>query len=107
MKISPIGDVVMVKETDVVTKTAGGLYIPDAVQQHGSMAVNVAVFEIVSIGTGYRNKDTGVEVPLPASLQPGVKVLMARESLSEYKVGAEKGFFTKSGAVIAIVQDDG
>lgn len=105
MKISPVGDVIMVKETEVLDKTPGGLYIPDSVQS-GSMAVNVAVFEVVDVGTGFRNKDTGVEVPLPAFLKPGIKVLMARESLSEYKVGVEKGFFTKSGAVIAVVQDD-
>ena len=103
MKIVPQGDVVMVKETEVVTQTPGGLFIPDSAQHHGSMAVNVAVFEVVGVGTGIRLASTGELIPL--TVKVGQKVLMARESLSEYKVGVEKGFFSKSGAVIAIIED--
>ena len=103
MKIVPQGDVVMVKETEVVTQTKGGIFIPDSAQQRGSMAVNVAVFEVTGVGTGIRLASTGELIPL--TVKVGQKVLMARESLSEYKVGPESGFFSKSGAVIAVVED--
>jgi chaperonin GroES len=103
MKIIPVGDVVMVKEVEVLGKTKGGLYIPESAQQQGSMAVNVATFEVTGVGTGKPHPTTGELIPL--TLKVGQKVLMARESLSEYAVGLEKGFFSKSGAVIALVED--
>lgn len=84
-KFRPLGSNVWVKRVEEETKTAGGLYIPDAAKSEAQTGV------VMAVGTGIRN-DKGELVPL------------------QVKVG-DKIFFgkyagTKAGESFLVIKED-
>ena len=90
MKIKPLADRVLVKQTAAETKTAGGLYIPETAQEKTQQA------EVVAVGPGTEKGKITVKV--------GDKVLYDKYSGTAIKMDGEDYLILKISDVIAIVE---
>ncbi|MBQ2529346.1 MAG: co-chaperone GroES [Treponema sp.] len=90
MKIKPLADRVLVKQTAAETKTAGGLYIPETAQEKTQQA------EVVAVGPGTEKEKITVKV--------GDKVLYDKYSGTAIKMDGEDYLILKISDVIAIVE---
>lgn len=66
-RLIPMLDRILVQRADAVTKTKGGIVIPEKAQQ------KVQTATVVAIGPGARNKDGAI---IPMSIAVGDKVLL-------------------------------
>ncbi len=76
-------DRVIVKPEEALTKTAGGIIIPDTVKEKPSKGT------VVAVGPGKHAEQTGVFVPVPESLKPGAVVLFGRSAGTETNIDGE------------------
>ena len=90
MKIKPLADRVLVKQTAAETKTAGGLYIPETAQEKTQQA------EVVAVGPGTEKEKITVKI--------GDKVLYDKYSGTAIKMDGEDYLILKISDVIAIVE---
>jgi chaperonin GroES len=77
MRLRPLRDRVLIRRAEPEAKSAGGILIPDAVQQKPLEG------EIVAVGPGARGKDGEL---VPMDLRPGDRVLFAKWSGTEVKL---------------------
>ena len=77
-KFIPLANRVLVKRAEVVTKTAGGIYLPDSAQAKPNDA------EIVAVGPGAKNNDGNL---IAMSVSVGDKVLLPEFGGTEIKLG--------------------
>ena len=70
MKIKPLHDRVLVKRVEEVTKTAGGIIIPDTAKEKPSEGI------VEAVGNGFRAEDGKI---VPMSVKEGDKVLFGIE----------------------------
>jgi chaperonin GroES len=71
MKLHPLQDRVLVRRAEPETRTAGGLFIPDAVQEKPVEG------EIIAVGPGARSKDGEL---VPMEVKDGDRVLFNKWS---------------------------
>ena len=90
MKIKPLADRVLVKQTAAETKTAGGLYIPETAQEKTQQA------EVVAVGPGTEKEKITVKV--------GDKVLYDKYSGTAIKMDGEDYLILKNSDIIAVVE---
>ena len=69
MKLRPLQDRVLIRRVDAETKTAGGIFIPDNVQEKPVEG------EIVAVGPGSRGDDGKL---VPMDVKPGDRVLFGK-----------------------------
>jgi len=81
MRLRPLQDRVLIRRVEPETKTAGGIFIPDAVKEKPLEG------EVVAAGPGSRNKDGAL---LPMDVKAGDRVLFAKWSGTEVKLGGEE-----------------
>ena len=80
MKIKPLHDRVLVKRVEEVTKTAGGIIIPDTAKEKPSEGI------VEAVGNGFRAEDGKI---VPMSVKEGDKVLFGKWSGTEVKIEGE------------------
>ena len=90
MKIKPLSDRVLVKQTAAETKTASGLYIPDTAQEK----TQTATVEAVGPGT---EKD-------PVTVKIGDKILYDKYAGTNLKVDGEDYLILKMNDIIAVIE---
>ena len=95
MKFRPLHDRVVIRRVDAEGKTAGGIFIPDAVQEKPIEG------EIVAVGPGARN-DKGTIVPL--DVKPGDRILFGKWSGSEIKLDGEDLLIMKESDVMGVIE---
>jgi chaperonin GroES len=95
MKFRPLHDRVVIRRVDAEGKTAGGIFIPDAVQEKPIEG------EIVAVGPGGRN-ETGTIVPLDG--KPGDRILFGKWSGSEIKLDGEDLLIMKESDVMGVIE---
>ena len=93
MTIRPLHDRVLVKRKDPETKSAGGLFLPEAAQKRSHLA------EVVAVGTGRIGK--GGEV-LPLKVEVGSTVLLSEWAGDEVKVAGETHLFVRQKDILAV-----
>jgi chaperonin GroES len=81
----PLGNNLWVKRVEEETKTAGGLYIPDAAKSEAQTGI------VMAVGTGIKN-DKGELIPLQVKV--GDKVFFAKYS------------GTKAGDTFLVIKED-
>ena len=74
VKITPLGDRVLVKQVDEDEQIKGGIYIPDSAKEKPQEA------EVVALGTGKKDDDGNA---IPFQVKKGDKVL-AGQKLASY-----------------------
>ncbi|WP_373498320.1 co-chaperone GroES [Desulfococcus sp.] len=95
MKVRPLNDRVLVKRLDAAQKTAGGIIIPDTAKEKPQEG------EVLSVGSGRLNDD-GTRIPM--DVKAGDRVLFAKYSGTEIKVGGEEQIFMRESDILAVFE---
>lgn len=95
MKIKPLHDRVLVKRVEEVTKTAGGIIIPDTAKEKPSEGI------VEAVGNGFRAEDGKI---VPMSVKEGDKVLFGKWSGTEVKIEGETHLIMKESDILGIIE---
>ena len=95
MKFRPLHDRVVVRRVDAELKTAGGIIIPDIVQEKPQQG------EIVAVGPGARN-EKGELVAL--DVKAGDRVLFGKWSGTEVKIDGEDLLIMKESDIMGVLE---
>jgi chaperonin GroES len=94
MKLRPLQDRVLIRRVEPEARTAGGIFIPDAVQEKPVEG------EVVAAGPGARNKDG---VLLPMDVKPGDRVLFGKWSGTEIKLDGEELMIMSAADIMGVL----
>ncbi len=100
MRLKPVNDKIVVKpiEKDEIEKTAGGIILPDTVQD-GSLLEG----KVVAIGEGMYSAN-GTRIP--AIVDEGNTILYTKNAMkSEHKIDGETYIIMSQNEVMSIVED--
>ena len=95
MKFRPLHDRVVVRRVDAELKTAGGIIIPDTVQEKPQQG------EIVAVGPGARGDDNEL---IPLDVKAGDRVLFGKWSGTEVKIDGEDLLIMKESDIMGIIE---
>ena len=90
MKVNPLADRVLVKNDQAETKTASGIFIPEAAQEKTQTAV------VVAVGPGTEDEKITV--------QPGDRIMYDKYSGTQVKIDGEDHLIVKISDIIAVVE---
>lgn len=96
MNIKPLHDRVLVRRLEELTKTSGGIIIPDNAKEKPSEGI------VEAVGDGFRAEDGKI---MPMSVKVGDKVLFAKWSGTEIKLNGEDRLIMKESDILAIMND--
>ncbi|AEB09754.1 co-chaperone GroES [Desulfobacca acetoxidans] len=96
MKVIPLNDRVLVKRTEELQVTKGGIYIPDTAKEKPIEG------RIIAVGSG-KIADNGERVPL--TVKPGDRVLFGKYAGTEIKVEGEEHLMMREDDILAILED--
>ena len=95
MHFRPLHDRVVVRRIDADQKTAGGIIIPDTVQEKPQEG------EVVAVGPGARNERGEL---VPTELRAGDRVLFGKWSGTEVKIDGQDLLIMKESDVMGVIQ---
>ena len=95
MKFRPLGDRVVVRRVKEDTKTAGGIIIPDTVQEKPQEG------EVISVGPGAPDNNGKL---VPTTVKPGEFVLFGKWSGTEVKVDGEDLLIMKESDIMGVLE---
>ena len=95
MKFRPLGDRVVVRRLKEDQKTAGGIIIPDTVQEKPQEG------EVISVGPGAPDNNGKL---VPTSLKAGDYVLFGKWSGTEVKLDGEELLIMKESDIIGVIE---
>lgn len=96
MKIKPLHDRVVVKRLDELTKTSGGIIIPDTAKEKPSEGI------VEAVGDGACTEDGKI---IPMCVKVGDKVLFAKWGGTEVKLNGEDRVIMKESDILAVVEE--
>jgi chaperonin GroES len=94
MKFKPLHDRVLVKRVEQDTKSAGGIIIPDTVQEK-PMEGNV-----IAVGSGAKSEDGKVT---PLDVKAGDKILFGKWSGTEVTIDGDELIIMKESDIMGII----
>jgi chaperonin GroES len=95
MKFRPLHDRVVIRRVDAEEKTAGGIIIPDTVQEKPMEGV------VVSAGPGARNEQGQI---VALEVKAGDRILFSKWSGTEVKLDGEELLIMKESDIMGIVE---
>ena len=95
MKLSPLGDKVVLKQLEAEETTASGIVLPGYAQEKPQQA------EVIAVGPG--GVVDGKEVKMQVSV--GDKVIYSKYAGTEVKLGDEEFIVVRQNDIVAIVED--
>ena len=95
MKLSPLGDKVVLKQLEAEETTASGIVLPGNAQEKPQQA------EVIAVGPG--GVVDGKEVKMQVSV--GDKVIYSKYAGTEVKLGDEEFIVVLQNDIVAIVED--
>ena len=95
MKLSPLGDKVVLKQLEAEEITASGIVLPGNAQEKPQQA------EVIAVGPG--GVVDGKEVKMQVSV--GDKVIYSKYAGTEVKLGDEEFIVVRQNDIVAIVED--
>ncbi|MBI4643410.1 MAG: co-chaperone GroES [Deltaproteobacteria bacterium] len=95
MKVKPLNDRVLVKRTEELTVTKGGIVIPDTAKEKPIEG------KVVAVGPG-KMSDQGQRMTL--QVKEGDKVLFGKYSGTEIKVEGEEYLMMREEDILAIIE---
>lgn len=96
IKITPLGDRVLVKQDDEPQKTEGGIFLPETAKEAPQWGT------VVRTGPGKR-LDSGEISKL--TVKEGDKVIFGKYSGTKVKMGADELLFMREEDIMAVVED--
>jgi chaperonin GroES len=94
MTFRPLHDRVLIRRLEAQEKTAGGIIIPDTVQEKPQEG------EVVSAGTGTRGEEGKIT---PLDVKAGDKILFGKWSGTEVKLEGEDLIIMKESDILGVV----
>jgi chaperonin GroES len=94
MRLRPLQDRVLIRRVEPEARTAGGIFIPDAVQEKPVEG------EVVAAGPGARNKDGAL---VPMDVKPGDRVLFGKWSGTEVKLDGEELMIMSAADIMGVL----
>jgi chaperonin GroES len=95
MKFRPLQDRVVIRRLDQEAKSAGGIIIPDTVQEKPQEG------EVVAVGPGARGEDGTLH---PLDVKAGDRVLFGKWSGSEIKIDGQDLLIMKESDILGVVE---
>lgn len=96
MKVKPLNDRVLVKRTEEVQVTKGGIYIPDTAKEKPIEG------RVVAVGPG-KMSDAGHRMTL--QVKAGDRVLFGKYAGSEIKIEGEEHLMMREEDILAVIED--
>jgi chaperonin GroES len=94
MKIKPLGDRVMIKPSEELEKTKGGIVLPDTAKEKPQEG------KVVAVGEGKKTDEGKV---LPLSVKVGDKILYGKYSGTEITVEGEEYLIIREEDILAVI----
>ena len=94
MKLTPLHDRVLVKRVEQDTKSAGGIIIPDTVQEKPMEG------KVIAVGSGTR--DEGGKVT-PLDVKAGDRILFGKWSGTEVTIEGDELIIMKESDILGII----
>ena len=94
MKLTPLHDRVLVKREEQDTKSAGGIIIPDTVQEKPMEG------KVIAVGSGTRSEDGKVT---PLDVKAGDKILFGKWSGTEVTIDGDELIIMKESDIMGII----
>ena len=95
MKLRPLDDGVVIKQSEAEEKTAGGIYLPDAAREKPQIGKVVAVGPGKLLDNGKRNQ---------MSVKKNDKVIYAKYIGSDVEIDRKKYVILKESDILGIVE---
>ena len=95
MKITPLGDRVLLKRTEAEEEVRGGIIIPDTAKEKPQEA------EVVAVGDG-KLDDNGKRLPMTVS--KGDRVLIGKYTGQDIKINDEEHTIVREDEILAIIE---
>jgi chaperonin GroES len=95
MKVKPLNDRVLVKRTEELQMTKGGIYIPDTAKEKPIEG------KVIAVGPG-KMSDQGSRMAL--QVKEGDRVLFSKYAGSEIKVEGEEYLMMREDDILAIIE---
>ena len=95
MKVRPLGDKIIVKRVEAASKTESGIYLPESAKDKPREG------NIVALGNGRLNKDTGEYAPF--SVKKGDRVIFTSYAGTEIKIDDEELLIMTEDDVLGII----
>ncbi len=95
MNFRPLHDRVMVRRIEGDTKSAGGIIIPDTVQEKPMEG------EVIAVGPGARGDDGKLH---PLDVKAGDRVLFGKWSGTEVKIDGEELLIMKESDIMGVIE---
>ena len=96
MNFVPLYDRVLVKRVDEVSKTSGGIIIPDTAKEKPSEGI------VEAVGNGGRSEDGKL---IPMSVKAVDRVFFAKWSGTEVKLNGEDRLIIKESEILGIIEE--
>lgn len=96
MKIRPLQDRVVVRRLDELTKTSGGIIIPDTAKEKPSEGI------VEAVGPGMISPEGKV---IPMGVKAGDKVLFGKWSGTEVKLEGETYLLIKEAEILGVIEE--
>ena len=94
MKFKPLHDRVLVKRVKQDTKSAGGIIIPDTVQEKPMEG------KVIAVGSGAKSEDGKVT---PLDVKAGDKILFGKWSGTEVTIDGKELIIMKESDILGII----
>ena len=94
MKLTPLGDRVLVKRSEAEERTAGGIVLPDTAKEKPQEA------EVLSLGTGGKDDNGNL---IEFTVKVGDKVLISKYGGTEVKIDGEEHLIINENDILGIV----
>jgi chaperonin GroES len=94
MKFKPLHDRVLVKRVEQDTKSAGGIIIPDTVQEKPMEG------KVIAVGSGAKSEDGKVT---PLDVKAGDKILFGKWSGTEVTIDGDELIIMKESDIMGII----
>lgn len=95
LRITPLGDRVLVKRIEEKEQIKGGIIIPDSAKEKPQEA------EVAAVGAGKRNDDGKIT---PVEVKPGDRVLISKYGGTEVKIDDVTYLIVREDDILGIVK---
>ena len=95
MKLRPLDDGIVIKQSDAQEKTAGGIFLPDTAREKPQIGKVVAIGPGKTLDNGKRSK---------MSVKKGDEVIYAKYIGSEIEIDGEKYVILQESDILGVVE---
>jgi len=95
MMLRPLQDRVLIRRVEPEVKTAGGIFIPDSVQEKPMEG------EVIAVGPGARDESGKLQ---PLELKAGDRVLFGKWSGTEVKIDGQELLIMKESDIMGVIE---